>query len=104
MRISSAKESTRPWFKQVCEFLLNNTFGYILDNLLMKLTINSWENKTKHRKKTSRGILMSMHAGKHFSKPDPVNFQFKILQHYEKCLDEIYDQYEHTSRLTNEIL
>jgi hypothetical protein len=104
MRISTAKESTGTWLKQIIEFLLNNKFGSLLESLFMKFTIKSWKNKTKQRKRTARGILMSMHAGKHFSKPDPENFQFKLLQLYEKNIAAVYEQYEHSSSLTNEIL
>lgn len=104
MRISSAKDTRGTWFKFIAEKLLNNGVGNMLDNFFMELTKMSWESKTRKQKKNSRGILMSMHADKHFSKPNPANFQQKLLQHYEASLADIIDQYDHSSRLTNELL
>ena len=104
MRISSAKEMAGSWIKYVIEKLLNNKLGNLLDNFLMKMTDKSWSAKTKSKKRNSRGVLMSLQASKHYSKPDPANFQYKLLQLYETNLSDIYNQYEHSSRLTNELL
>jgi hypothetical protein len=70
----------------------------------MKITDKSWNAKTKKKKRNARGVLMSMRASKHYSKPDPANFQYKLLKLYENSLAEIFSQHEHSSRLTNEIL
>jgi len=86
MRISSAKEAGNNWFKQMMEWLLHNKFGNKLDNWLMKITAKSWQAKTKRKKKNNRGVIMSLQPGKHFSKPNPANFQQKLLQLYENNL------------------
>ncbi|MEP7163284.1 MAG: hypothetical protein ABI741_01250 [Ferruginibacter sp.] len=104
MRISSAKEITGAWFKFIVEKLLNNKIGDRLDSFLMKLTDKSWSAKTRRNKRNTRGVLMSLRASKHYSKPDPANFQYKLLQLYENNLSDIFNQYEHSSRLTNELL
>ncbi len=104
MRISSAKEITGTWFKHFIEKLLNNRLGDLLDSFFMKLTDKRWNEKTKMKKRNVRGVLMSLRASKHYSKPDPANFQYKLLQLYENKLADIFNHYEHSSRLTNELL
>jgi hypothetical protein len=100
---SSAKEINKTWIKYLAEKVFNNRFGNTLDNYLMKLTAKSWNTKTKTNKKNSKGMLMSMHSGKHFSKPNPDIFQKKLLQRYENGLADIFDRYELSARLKNKI-
>lgn len=104
MRITSAKETGNHWYKSLVEWLLNNPAGNRLDDLCMKLTARSWDAKTRKRKKNSRGLIMSLQAGRHFAKPNPANFQQKLLQLYDNNLADVFNQYEHASRLTNEFL
>jgi len=104
MRISSAKAISGTWFKRMVEAMLNNKAGDMFDSFFMKMTDKSWTAKTKKNKKNARGVLMSLRATKHYSKPDPANFQYRLLQHYENNLAEILNQHEHSSRLTNELL
>lgn len=96
MYVPAELEIKRTWFTLLTEKLLNNPVGNGLDNFLMKLTAKSWDKKKRTKKKNSKGILMGMHTGKHFSKPDPENFQKKILRRYENSLREILDHYEHS--------
>jgi hypothetical protein len=84
----------KSWFKTLIEKILNNRYGNSLDNYLMKQTAKSWNSKTRTNKKDSKGMLMSMHVGKHFSKPNPEIFQKKILQRYESGLSEIFKRCE----------
>lgn len=86
-------------FTKFLEFVLNNKMGNALDNYLMKLTAISWNSKASRNKKNSNGMLMSMHVGKHFSKPNPVNFQKRLLQRYENCKEEIFRHYDHSLQL-----
>ena len=104
MRIASAKETGTNWLKSFMERLFSNTMGDNLDNHFMKITARRWNKKTENGKKNSRGILMSLQADKHYSKPDPASFQEKLLRLYENNLTDIFNQYEHSSRLTNEML
>jgi hypothetical protein len=104
MRISSAKETTGTWFRHIIEKLLNNKAGSLLDAFFMKLTAKRWDAKTRQKKRNARGLLMSLQVSKHYSKPDPANFQNKLLKLYENNLADIFSQYEHSSRLTNELL
>jgi hypothetical protein len=97
MYMPPAKDVKRTWFKYLVEKSLNNRFGNFLDNYLMNLTAKSWNSKTRSNKKNSKGIIMSMHSGKHFSKPNPDTFQKRLLQRYENSLNEVFKLYEHSS-------
>ena len=104
MRISSARDISGSWFRIIMEKLLNNKAGDMLDSMLMKMTAKSWAAKTKRKKRNVRGVVMSLSASKHYSKPDPAAFQSKLLQHYENNLNDIFNLHEHSSSLTNELL
>jgi len=90
----SVHTPARSWIKSVTEKLLNNQLGNSLDNFLMNQTARKWNAKTLSNKKDNKGMLMSMHVGKHFSKPNPEIFQKKILQSYENSLSEIFKRCE----------
>ncbi|HYM92942.1 MAG TPA: nucleotidyltransferase domain-containing protein [Chitinophagaceae bacterium] len=68
--------------KKMIEWLFNNRAGNKLDDWLMKITARRWNKKRKSNKKNSHGVLMSMDAGKHYSKPDPKHLQEKIVNRY----------------------
>ena len=104
MRISLVKPITGSWIKTVTEKIFNNKIGDGIDSLLMKMTSKSWNLKTKRKKRNVRGVVMSLKASRHFSKPDPANFQARLLQLYENNLNDIFNHYEHSSSLTNELL
>ncbi|MES1220611.1 MAG: hypothetical protein ABUT20_34230 [Bacteroidota bacterium] len=99
MHVSVAKEIKKTWLRNVTERIFNNRPGNALDTFLMKMTARSWNAKTRKKKKNSKGMVMSMHTGKHFSKPDPANFQKRLLQRYEKSITEVLDQYDLSSRI-----
>ena len=84
----------KTWLGYFVEKILNNRLGDLLDKYLMNLTALSWNKKTRTGKIDSKGIPLSMHAGKHFSKANPGFFQKKILQRYDKSLSEIFRYYE----------
>jgi hypothetical protein len=96
MYMPPAKEIKKSWLKYSVEKILNNRFGNSLDNYLMRLTTKSWNSKTRSNKKNSKGIVLGMHAGRHFSKPNPDTFQKRLLQRYENNLNEIFKLYEHS--------
>ncbi len=98
------KEITKTWFRHLIEKILDNQPGNALDTFLMNLTAKSWNLKTRQKKKNNKGILMSMHTGKHFSKPNPAQFQKKLLQRYEKSVNEIFNWYDMRFRIKNKSL
>ena len=90
----TVKKTGKSWIKSLTEKSFNNRFGDSLDNFLMNQTAKSWNAKTQSNKTDNKGMLMSMHVGKHFSKPNPEIFQKKILQTYENSLSEIFKRCE----------
>lgn len=94
MRIASAKPVKGSFFKNLFEVLFNNSAGNIIDNVLMKVTGSRWQKKTEQKKLNSHGIIMGMDTGKHFAKPDPRNFQNKLLARYQYRVDRILQAYE----------
>jgi hypothetical protein len=76
----------QPWHQLFAEYLLNNRIGAYIDNMLMRFTRQRWLDKQRRGKCNSRGELMSLCVHKHYGKPDPGNFQQKIMELYAaKC-------------------
>jgi len=94
MRIASAKPTKTGFLKILFERLFNIAPGSALDTLLMKITAGRWEKKTVHKKLNSHGMVLSMVTGKHYAKPDPKNFQSKLLGRYETKLLNIMREFE----------
>jgi predicted nucleotidyltransferase len=96
MRVSTAKPLVKSALKGFVEWLLNNRFGNWLDNRLMKITAGRWNQKTQQKKLNDRGGLLAMAADKHFSKPDPENFQFKLISRYETKVTQLLEENQHS--------
>lgn len=77
------------WFKRGVEHVLNNRLGDRLDDFFLKLTTNRWNKKEARMKLNRKGGPMSLKTGKHFSKPNPVYFQEKILELYLNKLNKM---------------
>jgi hypothetical protein len=75
--------SRSSWLKKATEWLLNNRLGNALDNYFMHLTTRRWVTKEKQQRLTVNGNRMGLCTGKHFSKPNPVYFQKKVLDALE---------------------
>jgi hypothetical protein len=88
MRKQSMLLSRSGWLKRSVEWLLNNKAGNVLDDLLMRITARRWNEKELLQKTNSHGNRMGLHSGKHFSKPNPVYFQKKVLDLFHKKLTE----------------
>jgi hypothetical protein len=97
MRISSAKNVKTSLFKAAFEFLLNARIIDSIDNMLMKITAGRWQRKTLNKKLNSHGVVMGMVTGKHFAKPDPINFQSKLLERYDNKVLKLLREYENNS-------
>jgi predicted nucleotidyltransferase len=83
MRVSSAKPLKDFFLKNLFEFLFNNSLGNAIDNILMNITASRWLKKTSMKKLNAKGKIMALDINKHFAKPDPKNFQDKLLIQYE---------------------
>jgi hypothetical protein len=94
MRISSAKPGKTSILKTIVEFLFDNNIGNRIDTALMKVTASRWAKKTVLKKLNSHGAILCMKTGKHFAKPDPENFQSKLLNRYEVKVSQLLNDCE----------
>jgi len=94
MRLTTAKSLKRSWLKRTFEWLFNNRFGNALDDLLMRITVERWDKKRQEKKLNIKGLIMGMDAGKHYAKPDPKNFQEKLILKYQLKLSQILEHRE----------
>ena len=94
MRVSSAKPVKSFAFKSFVEWMLNNRVGNAIDNMLLHITTSRWSKKTRLNKQNNHGLLLSLKTGKHFAKPDPVNFQSILLARYDRKLKQLLNEYE----------
>ena len=94
MRLTTAKSLKRPWLKRAFEWLFNNQLGVALDDLLMRITTERWDKKRQQKKLNIKGLIMGMDAGKHYAKPDPKNFQEKLILKYQLKLSQILEPRE----------
>jgi hypothetical protein len=81
-------QSGRRGIKEAIEFLFNNKMGDRLDDHLEKLTAGRWAVKEERHKLNMKGNRMGLRTGKHFSKPNPVFFQEKLLNRYQNNLNK----------------
>lgn len=94
LRLATAKPVKRSLLKKLVEVSLNNKIGNAVDNLLMGMTKRRWLTKMQMKKKNHRGIIMAMDAGKHYAKPDPFNFQYKLISSYQKRVEQVLEHSE----------
>ncbi len=83
-RINAAEEKRNGFFKSFTEKIFDNSIGDKLNGLLMNITVKRWKKKAEKQLRSYSGELMGLDGGRHYAKPDPANFQKKILHRYEK--------------------
>ncbi len=74
-------------FKKVTEWFFNRRTGEKLDRFLYKWTTRRWQKKEQQGRKNSKGRVMNLVTGKHFSKSNPETFQEKILTRYDNKIE-----------------
>lgn len=94
LRLSSAKPFKQSRLKQLFEALLNNRLGDVIDRLLMRITDKRWSKKTIEKRVNMHGLILQMNAEKHCSKPNPVNFQEKLLSKYNEKIIRLLEKDE----------
>lgn len=82
-------EIKKGWLRNGAEKILSGKLGDAADNWLMKITAKRWKKKEHKHNVNVKGICMGMLAAKHFAKPDPKHFQFKILDQYDNKVNQI---------------
>jgi hypothetical protein len=96
MRVSTAKPGTKSWFSVWAEGTLNNKFGDWLDTRLWQVTSGRWLKKTRSEKRNVKGLVMAMHTGKHFAKPDPEDFQKNLVTRYRTKVATVLKENHHS--------
>ena len=74
-------------FKKIAEWFFNGRIGENLDRFLYKWTTRRWQKKEQEGRKNSKGRVMNLVTGKHFSKSNPETFQEKILTKYHDKIE-----------------
>lgn len=77
------------FLSRLIERIFSGRAGDRADKKLMQITAARWQRKVKRREVNSRGGLIGMSIDRHFSKPDPKNFQDKVINAYRKKVDDI---------------
>lgn len=77
------------FLSRLIERIFSGRAGDRADKKLMQITAARWQRKEKRREVNSRGGLIGMSVDRHFSKPDPKNFQDKVVNAYRKKVDDI---------------
>jgi predicted nucleotidyltransferase len=98
MRVSLEDEVRSPLIKKITEYIFSNMAGKMLGFLLMKYTSFRWSQKTKRKKLNNRGIVMGMDVSRHYAKPDPDQFQKKLIRTYEKKIFNLFLRYENKAK------
>jgi len=82
------------FLKTTLENLLNNRWGDRLDDLLQRWTSRRWEKKEQRGDRNKKGNRMSLQNEKHFSRPNPENFQQRVLGRYAARLKQLEAQWD----------
>ena len=85
-------------FKKVIESFFRNATGNKIEQYLMRLTAKRWAEKTEQRKFNNRGIILGMDASKHYAKPDPRNFQIKLVDQYERKISHLLNLFDEVGK------
>lgn len=74
---------------KLIEKIFAGRLGDYADTRLMAITDKRWRKKVQSHQVNSRGGHLAMSIDRHFSKPDPKNFQEKVLRAYSEKVDDI---------------
>jgi hypothetical protein len=85
------KEDQRklPWYKKLVEQIFNTKPGNWLENYFFRLTTKRWKKKEEEKRLNTKGELMGLKTGRHFSKPNPIFFHDWFMVKYENRLKEV---------------
>jgi hypothetical protein len=75
--------------KRAIEKLFDNRAGDRLDDFFRDLTSRRWQKKEERGALNEKGQRMSLQNDKHFSRPNPLLFQKKILARYDQKLKDL---------------
>ena len=87
--INDTPEIKRGLTRKLVEKIFYGGFGNSIDKWLMNITDRRWQKKTQKHQLNSKGISMGMIVGRHVSKPDPGNFQDKVVEQYRAKVQQL---------------
>ena len=92
---NNASEIKKGFIRNGFEKIFNAHFADSIDNWLMNVTDKRWKKKSGKTKSARQNKRIGMSVSKHFSKPDPANFQAKLLKEYEQRITELTTAFLH---------
>ncbi len=75
--------------KRILEALFNNRLGDRFEKKLQSITDRRWKKKTERGDLNIKGDRMALQCSSHYSRPDPENFQQKVLARFYRRLKEV---------------
>jgi hypothetical protein len=75
--------------KRLLEALFNNRLGDRFEKKLQSITDQRWKKKTERGDLNMKGDPMALQCSSHYSRPDPENFQQKVLARFYRRLKEV---------------
>lgn len=75
--------------KRLLEAFFNNPLGDRLEQRLRKITDRRWKEKTERGDLNMKGDPMALQCSSHYSRPNPANFQQKVLMKFYRRLGEV---------------
>lgn len=97
--VNHVPEIKKGFFRKLIEKMLGGKPGDHIEKWLMNITGKRWLKKVERQQLNSNGICMSMIVGRHFSKPDPKNFQDKVVERYHAKVQQLLQQKNKTVSL-----
>ncbi len=86
---TAGQEAGKTLLGKLIESIFTGRFGNYMDIKLMKITERRWQKKVQKHTLNSRGVSIGMTVDRHFSKPDPKNFQEKTLKLYQDKMHQL---------------
>ena len=90
-----AAEINKGLIRRGFEKIFNGQAGDITDQWLMHMTDKRWKNKSAQGKVNDQGARVGMIVNRHVSKPDPKNFQAKVVEQYENKVKHLLEEDQH---------
>ena len=75
--------------KRLLERIFNSRLGDMLEKKLQAITDRRWKEKTQRGDRNMKGEPMALQCSPHYSRPNPENFQQKVLLKYYRRLKEV---------------
>jgi hypothetical protein len=88
--------------KRSLEKIFDNRLGDRLDDLLQRLTTRRWKKKEDRGDVNEHGLRISLQNEKHFSRPNPMVFQKKVLWAYAKKVQELEEKWQVQATFSSE--